>query len=210
MSSFRYVVLFVAAGVCAFGAGYAFWKLQLGDPEYYEQQRQIAAEEAKRKAMLELAGGQPESLQVGQTAPSFQLPDIQGQLRSLDEWQGQTIILNFWATWCPPCREEMPLLEAINNEQPDVAVVTVAIDQLEAIQRFVDEYSLTFPVLYGSQRASDLVTRFGSQAGTLPYTVVLDHDMTLRYQHSQILTRELIESWLQNLTETDQTTAVMP
>jgi tetratricopeptide (TPR) repeat protein len=87
---------------------------------------------------------------VGSMAPPFQLEDLQGVKRSLESYKGKVVLLDFWATWCAPCREEMPIFEKLHREMAgkDVAVLTVNVDEpKETVSRFIEEGKYTFPVL---------------------------------------------------------------
>lgn len=82
-------------------------------------------------------------------APQLVLKDLSGKQVSLDDYRGNVILVNLWATWCPPCREEMPTLQAFYQKYKESGFVLIAIDQeetLEVVQPFVDEFGLTFPV----------------------------------------------------------------
>lgn len=108
--------------------------------------------------------------------PTFTLPDLEGQPRSISEWDGQVVVLNFWATWCAPCREEIPLFNEIQQRFYDdgVRFVGVAIDDLELIQGFLATVPMEYPSLFGMTSALDVSAAYGNDRGTLPYTVVID------------------------------------
>ena len=92
----------------------------------------------------------------GAVAPDFVLVDLQGTQHTLDDYQGRPVVLNFWATWCPPCRAEMPALQNVYEEYRDEGLVILAINVRErpsTVQPFVDEYRLTFPVLIDGNAA---------------------------------------------------------
>jgi thiol-disulfide isomerase/thioredoxin len=103
-------------------------------------------------------------------------PDLQGQARRLREWQGKTVVVNFWATWCEPCREEIPLLIEASRTYADkgVQVVGIAIDTVDKIREFAAKYQISYTSLVGDMRALDLVRQLGNTAGALPFTVILD------------------------------------
>jgi peroxiredoxin len=103
-------------------------------------------------------------------------PDAEGQARRLRDWSGQVVVCNFWATWCIPCREEVPLLIDVYDKyrQRGVQVVGIGIDQHAKIVDFAAKFKITYPLLIGDARALDVMRGLGNQAGALPYTVVLD------------------------------------
>jgi peroxiredoxin len=88
---------------------------------------------------------------VGRAVPEFTLPDLKGNSKSLASFRGQVVVLNFWATWCPPCIDEMPSLQRLSSALADkgVAVVAVSVDErFSDIVEFVDTYHVTFTVLH--------------------------------------------------------------
>jgi peroxiredoxin len=102
------------------------------------------------------SSGGPESAvtigpRVGQQAPDFSLVDLDGNPVSLSDFRGKVVLINFWATWCPPCRQEMPAIEALHQEYKDRDVVVIGIDTYESpdkVRRFVQEggYNWTFAI----------------------------------------------------------------
>ena len=106
----------------------------------------------------------------------FTLFDTHGTERALSAWRGRTIVLNFWATWCAPCREEIPLLIDIQTRYAarGVQVVGVAIDRPDAVVAYAAQLGMNYPVLLADARTFDLLTAYGDQAGALPFTVVVD------------------------------------
>jgi thiol-disulfide isomerase/thioredoxin len=103
-------------------------------------------------------------------------PDLRGQARRLMEWKGKVAVVNFWATWCEPCREEIPLLIDVSRKyaQSGVEVVGIAIDTVAKIREFAANYKISYETLVGDARALDLLRVLGNTAGALPYSVILD------------------------------------
>lgn len=126
-------------------------------------------------------GGEP----VAQLVP-FTLPDLAGTPRSSSEWAGRTVLFNFWATWCAPCRKEMPLLQQLHESvagppgapmaNPPLAVVGIAIDRLEPVQRFIGEIGVSYPILVGQMDATRVGESFGVELVGLPYSAVVGPD----------------------------------
>lgn len=108
----------------------------------------------------------------------FSLPDTDGKQRSISEWKGKTILLNFWATWCPPCREEVPLLVEAHEKykKSGFVVVSVAIDKKQDIQNFIDSYFINYPVLVNEIDNTHLMAKYGNRIATLPYSVMIAPD----------------------------------
>ena len=118
--------------------------------------------------LLQSRSGVPELL-------STVFPDLQGQPRRIADWSGRAVVCNFWATWCAPCREEIPLLVALRDRfaPRGPEVVGIGIDQHGKITEFAAKYGIRYPLLVGDVRALDLMRGLGNKAGALPYTVVL-------------------------------------
>jgi thiol-disulfide isomerase/thioredoxin len=125
-------------------------------------------------AGLWACGGQ-EPAKIGGPMPSFELPRLEGGTMSGDSLAGRPVVLNFWATWCQPCRKEFPVLNALHRD-PRVEVVTVALDEEGAarVAPFVEREGLEYPVLLGNQEIFEL---FGGY--TIPHTLVIDPDQTV-------------------------------
>ena len=113
-------------------------------------------------------------------ASSF--PDTTGRVRRLSEWQGRPILCNFWATWCEPCREEMPLLDAAQARYGSnrLQIVGIAIDNDANVADFVSKNKFSFPLLVGEFAAVELMRELGNGEGALPFTVLVDASGRLR------------------------------
>ncbi len=133
--------------------------------------------------------------------PSFALKDTEGTDRDSSEWKGKILIVNFWATWCPPCLEEMPLLIEFQGQYSSrgVQVVGVAVDNLQQVKDFMDVYGINFPVLVGSDDAIALAQRMGNRISSLPYTAIFDKDGRTLYAQPGKITRETLEKALKSL-----------
>lgn len=105
----------------------------------------------------------------------FILPDLDDRPRSISEWSGRPLIINFWATWCAPCRREMPLLQQLVNDHGDTGlqVVGIAMDDLPNVRRFIAQIGITYPVLYGEFEASRVAESFGDEFIGLPFSVIV-------------------------------------
>jgi thiol-disulfide isomerase/thioredoxin len=114
-------------------------------------------------------------LSVVETLPDFTLPDLNDQPRSVTEWSGRSLIINFWATWCAPCRREMPLLQSLQDEHDEdsLQVIGVAMDNRADAQRFITETGVTYPILYGVDEAAMVAESFGDEFVGLPFTAFI-------------------------------------
>ncbi len=104
------------------------------------------------------------------------LPDLTGQSQPLNQWQGRVLVVNFWATWCAPCREEIPALIRVQNKlgPQGLQIIGIAIDQLERVKPYSAAMRINYPILVGELDAMDLAQQAGNPLGGLPFTVVLD------------------------------------
>ncbi len=139
----------------------------------------VGAYFAQRHLSREAAG-------VGKSAAGLlglSLPDVHGTQQSLDQWRGKVLVVNFWATWCVPCREEMPEFVRIQREFGDKGVqfVGVAVDQQEKVALFANEIDLNYPALIGGYGAMEISKTFGNRLMALPFTVVVGRDGTIAF-----------------------------
>ncbi|MEJ0037371.1 MAG: TlpA disulfide reductase family protein [Gammaproteobacteria bacterium] len=113
---------------------------------------------------------------VPETLPDVTLPDRNGTPRSLTSWKGQPLIINFWATWCGPCREEIPLLNTLRKERAadKLEVIGIAVDEQQAVVKFAKEFGIQYPVLMGEQEGYEAAERFGVASLVLPFSVFAD------------------------------------
>ncbi|TAK49631.1 MAG: TlpA family protein disulfide reductase [Betaproteobacteria bacterium] len=102
--------------------------------------------------------------------------DLAGATRGLAQWNGRILLLNFWATWCAPCREEIPMLMELRSEylQFGVEVVGIAIDMAPKVSDYVKQMQIDYPILVADAGGLDLMRKLGNTAGGLPYTVLVD------------------------------------
>ena len=141
---------------------------------------------------------------LGHMRPAFDLPDLHDNSVSISRWNGRVIVLNFWATWCGPCRKEIPLLNTLQKAYSarGVQIVGVALDNTEAIKQFMRSVPINYPVLVGDQNAIEVIEAYGDSAGALPYTVFIDKKGIIVNAASGALTddyaRKTIEGLLTN------------
>lgn len=141
--------MLVAVAVCAAAAGYGFnlWRMESG---------------GERGA--------------AETIMALRLADLKGQQQSLAQWRGKVLVVNFWATWCTPCREEIPMFVRLQDKYrgQGLQFVGIAIDQPDKVQAFADEFAVNYPLLMGGIEAVELSRQAGNRIGALPFTLVID------------------------------------
>lgn len=139
---------------------------------------------------------------IGDPHPGFRHQGLDGEWVDAADFEGRAMLVNFWATWCPPCVREMPLLQetAERYAEKGLTVVGIALDEPEAIGEFIEEMSLDYPLAYGAADVIDTQRRWGNSNGVLPYTVLVDAGGVVRWQHlGEVKENELtviLEEWL--------------
>lgn len=133
--------------------------------------------------------------------PDFSLPDINDKLRHISEWDGKVILLNFWASWCPPCREELPDFVQLYDDYADkgFVIVGVAIDKKQDIVDFMDSVGVEYPVMISEREGIRISQAYGNRLGALPYTVIIDRKGQMVSSHLKLLTYKDVEAMIQPL-----------
>jgi thiol-disulfide isomerase/thioredoxin len=108
--------------------------------------------------------------------PDFSLNDLSGKSTSIAAWSGKSLVINFWATWCAPCRREIPLLKAVAADWAgrDLTVVGIAVDYADKVREFAGRFKIDYPVLIGEQDALEVAAKFGMDSPAFPFTVFTD------------------------------------
>ena len=142
----------------------------------------------------------PEAL-LGQPRPPFTLGASDGRRVSADDFNGQVLVVNFWATWCAPCREEMPMLDAVHEQfAPDgLAVVGIALDDVQRARDFAASLGIDYTILVGAQDVMATGLAWGNRAGLLPYTVVVDRGGIVRWTYLGELKRDALLAQIEPL-----------
>jgi cytochrome c biogenesis protein CcmG/thiol:disulfide interchange protein DsbE len=142
-------------------------------------------------AMLYATGGTK-----AQTAPDFTLQDLDGNPVSLSDYEGKVIMVNFWATWCGPCRMEIPgFIELQNTYSNDLVIVGVSMDQggPRVVEPFVEKNGINYPVVYGN---GQVATAYGGIRG-IPTTFIIDRDFKIQrkyvgYQANSVFENDIV------------------
>ena len=127
-------------------------------------------------AIAPLTAGMMPSSNIPERLPAFALGNREGKLTSIGEYAGKSLVLNFWATWCGPCRREIPLLQSLHAEWSgsQVEVIGIAVDYREKVREFADNLKIAYPLLIGEQDALDVAASFGVTSPVFPFTVFTD------------------------------------
>ena len=128
--------------------------------------------------------------------PEPTLVDLKGEAHRLAEWRGKVLVLNFWATWCAPCREEMPEFDALQKELGDKGLqfVGVAIDDPAVVRGYLAKYPVNYPILVGDAGVPEWADSLGNELSVLPFSVVFDREGRISDAHTGLFRRqELLE-----------------
>lgn len=145
----------------------------------------------------------PQNL-IGTVRPDFEFPDLNGRAIKNSAWDGRVVVLNFWATWCAPCRTEIPMLNTLAKAYAPLGVefVGVAVDYKPAVTKFIATIPIEYTVLIGGLESTQLVKRFGDRGGVLPYTAVIDRNGKIAALAAGALTEDYVRGALDKLLRT--------
>jgi thiol-disulfide isomerase/thioredoxin len=129
------------------------------------------------------------------------LPDTRGRSQTMSQWRGKVLVVNFWATWCAPCRDEIPALIKVQHKYAanSVQIVGIALDNVPKVQDYADEMRIDYVLLIGGIDALEVTKDLGNRAGVLPFTIVLDRRGKVAYTHAGALTEALLSAVLTRL-----------
>jgi len=138
---------------------------------------------------------------IGQRRAEFSLPDVSGRLRYISEWDGQVLVVNFWATWCPPCLKEVPELVELQHRYAasGFEVIGIALQKPEELTEFMLAKGMNYTVLAGEEPVIVIAEKYGNNIGVLPYTAIIDRAGTIVYVRAGPITGEEIEAIITDL-----------
>lgn len=144
------------------------------------------------------AGLPPEA---AETLLAITLPDVDGQPHALADWRGQILIVNFWATWCPPCIKEIPEFSAVSRRHADnpVQFVGISIDTADNVREFNERFDVPYPLLIGTSQTLGLASEVGNTARALPFTVIIDMNGRIANVTLGTLNEEQLEGKIRSL-----------
>jgi thiol-disulfide isomerase/thioredoxin len=132
---------------------------------------------------------------------SAQLPDLKTKPQRISQWKGKPLIINFWATWCGPCREEIPEFIALQKQYSGkVQFLGIAIDEVKDVAIFAQQYGINYPSLIGEANAMELMRKEGNQLGGLPFTAIYNAKGERIAIELGRLKKEKLENYLKELT----------
>ncbi|WP_295399751.1 TlpA disulfide reductase family protein [uncultured Thiocystis sp.] len=153
--------------------------------------------------LIEGLGKRPET--GLQTLPDFRLPDLDGHLVSSNAWAGKVLVLNYWASWCPPCVRELPRLIRAQEvwSESGVQFVGIAVDHVEDVKHFVADAPVNYPLLIADAEVVALSKRLGNRVEGLPFTVIFDQRGRRVFSRIGEMTADELEAQLAGLVEPD-------
>lgn len=175
MSKLRFTLLALIVAAAAAGGGYALNSARHGSST--DTTASPSADAAWRQA-------------------SFK--DLKGTAHRLDEWSGRVLVLNFWATWCPPCRREIPAFVDLQRRYQDAGLqfVGIALDEVANVQPFIAEERVNYPMLIGGSEITMFMQTLGNGVGALPFTVVIDRSGKVLARHQGEWQATLLDAYL--------------
>jgi len=138
---------------------------------------------------------------VGTARPEFAMLDIDGKLRNIKDWDGQVVLLNFWATWCPPCLKEIPDFIEVQHklENQGFQIIGVAVDNEDDVREFAAEMGMNYPVMAGEAEAIELSQKYGNSVGGLPFSAFIDRNGKITHTITGELSKDRLISILEQL-----------
>jgi thiol-disulfide isomerase/thioredoxin len=138
------------------------------------------------------------AVDTGSPLLSTPLPGIDGKAHRVDDWTGAVRIVNFWATWCAPCRSELPLLSTTHQQWKGkgVEVIGIAVDGDEDVRNFIAQAQVAYPMLVAEKQGQALMRANGNAHASLPYTLLLDAQGRILQRHAGVLDARLLRDWL--------------
>jgi peroxiredoxin len=175
----------IAVAAAAAGLGLSLWLGQAREPQ------------STTRAQASVSAG----LEIGSQRPGLTLPDIDGQTRAIDEWNGKVLLVNFWATWCPPCKREIPAFIRLQERygEAGLQVIGIAIDQVDLVRDFATAMGVNYPLLVGELGSAEVTEAWGNRYGTLPYSVLVDREGRVAATKLGELTETEAEALLRDL-----------
>ena len=155
-------------------------------------------------AIAALAGGLYLSANedlVGSFRPDFRLGNSDGAFVTPEDFAGKTLLINFWATWCEPCRKEMPMLNELQAEYgtAGLQIIGIALDDVQNVRKFAEKLGISSPILVGMTDVMKTSRDYVNVTGMLPFSVLVDKEGVIRWQYAGEIQADNISSLLDDL-----------
>ena len=171
----------------------------IGGYQFQQYQKQSDSKETKQIITVKNPIAPKEV--IGTQLNDFTLADVDGQQRQISEWQDKTLVINFWATWCGPCRAEIPAFVELQQQYQNQGLqfIGIALQEAEEILDFLQEFNVNYPSLVGSDDVIEIAKNLGNDIGALPYTVMIDRNGIISFTHRGPLLKSDAEKIIQTL-----------
>lgn len=138
---------------------------------------------------------------IGAIRPNFNLPDVNGVMREISEWDGKIVILNFWATWCMPCLKEIPEFIQLQEKYKEQGLqfIGIALQEADEIKPYMMKTAMNYPSLLGMEKVKEVARSFGNRFVVLPYTVVIDRNSKIYFIRSGPIKYEETEALIRSI-----------
>ncbi len=134
---------------------------------------------------------------IGRLAPQLSIKALEGQPIELASFRGKTVLLNFWASWCGPCVDEMPVLDQFARERSDeIVVIGIAVEDESDARAFLARYPVSYLIGIGSAASPDESARFGNHLNVVPYSVLIDPQGVVRRAEARSFDAEELDDWV--------------
>ena len=175
----RHIILLLGIALLASMGGALAYRLLLTD----HAGQSLAMAEAAEAAIVPAASAGT-SLE-GTRRPDYTLGSSSGERVAAADFDGQVVLMNFWATWCAPCRKEMPMLVRVHqaNQAKGFEIVGIALDEVKQAREFAADLGVDYPILVGTTDVMAMAREYGNVSGVLPYTVLIDREGIVRWTH---------------------------
>ena len=142
--------------------------------------------------------GEPSEPSAAEALYAIQLPDLQNKPQKLDQWRGKVLVVNFWATWCEPCRKEIPLFVQAQEKYAakGLQFVGISVDQADKTSEFSRNFSINYPNLIGTFDTVEISRLAGNKRRVLPYTVILDRKGQIAATELGGITQEKLDAMI--------------
>lgn len=157
-------------------------------------------------AILSFSVNAANASEAGYMRPDFTLQDLHGRDHAISEWDGKVLLINFWATWCAPCRKEIPELKALQDKyhEQGFEVIGVAADEAEEVIAYAKNAAFNYPVLQGEMMSVfDISEEYGNRSGVLPHSVFIDRKGQVRHIKNAVLSFDEADSIIHQLLTED-------
>jgi thiol-disulfide isomerase/thioredoxin len=190
MRAQQVILIFSIAMLASFGGAFAYRYVYL---------QPLTGDELQSDQLA--AVGKPAASLVGSLRPDFMLGSGTGEQVSASAFDGSVTLVNFWATWCEPCRDEMPMLVDLHRAYAGSGfqVVGVAMDDVQQARDFATGLGVDYPILVGTTDVMVVAQSYGNLSGSLPYSVLIDRDGIVRWTHLGVLKKEELTRQIKEL-----------